>query len=622
MNRTLKCFSAIPVLVLMLTAFLCAQQTPQTVTTTGSSPQDPLVRVLVEKGVITSEEARFIGAGNNQREKLLYLLKQKGVLSNADLDQLNVTPVAAGAQPAATYQPAVLTTVSTTSKPQKEAEPKPPAPKFVPAVAPLRVLQLEPAKKDGLIPDVKLGSGARLKFYGFVKMSVVHDTSSPYGNDFPLPGFIGSVDTGPNTGSEFHVKARSTRLGASFEWPDLSPNLSITGKVEFDFEGNFSRVNNRNISSIRSSMPSMRLAYGRLDYKTSDRTSVFALFGQDWTPFGSSTLPNLLETTGLGIGFGTLYERDPQVRVGLFHNFGGDRKFGIGPEFAVVTPSSGLLPTDLGNQLGYGERQGPDAARPELQGRLVFQWQLDKAPGVVPAQFIISAMNGERRIYVAKAAIPVAAQSAFPNGTSVSSKQDGVSLEMQLPTRYVTLLAKYYNGEDLRFFFANGLYSTYTDTTGLTGLVTATGVDGNTITLGSNGTAYVVAPQRPVRTQGGFVNLGFPLGRIFHADPAGRNAGWQMYLHYGIDDPYARDVHRAPVVAADSLGNRDRSNMFAGTLFWKINSLVTFGYEESYYHTSVSGAGAGPTYVAPVWNGGVTSSWHDVRSEFSTIFSF
>jgi hypothetical protein len=41
-----------------------------------------------------------------------------------------------------------------------------------------------------------------------------------------------------------------------------------------------------------------------------------------------------------------------------------------------------------------------------------------------------------------------------------------------------------------------------------------------------------IAPQRPVRAQGGFVNLGFPLSRVFNADAAGRNARWTLYLHY------------------------------------------------------------------------------------------
>ena len=55
----------------------------------------------------------------------------------------------------------------------------------------------------------------------------------------------------------------------------------------------------------------------------------------------SSTLPNLFETTGLGVGFGTLYTREPQFRVGAEHNFGN---FKIGPEFAIVLPAFGNIP--------------------------------------------------------------------------------------------------------------------------------------------------------------------------------------------------------------------------------------------------------------------------------------
>jgi hypothetical protein len=626
MNRRMYVGCVVLALIVAITPLVLAEEeskpaaTPAS--TTAASASDPLVRVLLSKGVITAEEANYISSGSsaNQREKLLYLLKEKGLLTRSEVESLD-TPAAP--QPNAEYRNAVLTTTASAPAQQKPAEkPKPPKPTIIPAVVPLRVLQLEPSKKDGLIPDVKLGSGARLKFYGFLKLSSIYDTSSPYGNDFPLPGFIGSMDTGPNAGSEYHLKARSSRMGVMFEWPDISDKLSFTGKLEMDFEGNFTRVNNRNISSIRSSQMGIRLAYGRLDYKVNPNTSLFALFGQDWTPFGSSTLPNLLETTGLGIGYGTLYERDPQIRVGMFHVLGGARKFSIGPEFAIVLPSSGLPPTELANQLGYGERQGPDSSRPQIQGRLVFQWQLDTAPGVAPAQFIISAMNGERQVDVAASGIPAAATTYFPRGTTVTSKQDGVSFEAQLPTRFMTLIAKYYQGSDLRYYFADGLYSTFTDTTGLTGTATGTGVDGSSVVFGSNGTAYVVAPQRPVRVAGGFVNLGFPLGRIFHADPASRAASWQLYLHYGIDDPYSRDVRRAPAVAATSLGNRDRSDLSAATLYWKANSLVTFGLEESYYHTKLSGPGLGPVYTAPVWNNGLASSWHDLRTEFSTIFTF
>jgi hypothetical protein len=67
------------------------------------------------------------------------------------------------------------------------------------------------------------------------------------------------------------------------------------------------------------------------------------------------------------------------MRFGWTHDFGG---FKLMPEVAAVLPSSGNVPTgaaNLGSQLGYGERQGPDSARPTVEGRIVAQFQLDHA---------------------------------------------------------------------------------------------------------------------------------------------------------------------------------------------------------------------------------------------------
>jgi hypothetical protein len=492
------------------------------------------------------------------------------------------------------------------------------------------VLQTEPSKKDGMIPDIKLGSGARMKFYGFVKASTVFDTSSPYGNDFPLPGFIGSVDTGPHAGGEFHVKARAMRLGNSFEWPDISQRLTLTGRFEYDFEGNFSRVSNRNISSIRSSMASIRLAWGRLDYKLNDSSTLYAVFGQDWTPFGSSTLPNIVETTGLGIGYGTLYERSPQTRFGVAHNFGGSRKLLIAPEIAVVMPTSGNPPPVIDNQLAYGERQGPDSVRPNIQGRVLTQWIFDSAPGVAPAQFIVSFMNGKRQVNISSASLSAAQKVSYPLGVDVSSGQWGATAEVQLPTRYVTAIAKYYAGADLRYFFGTGLYSTFNDVTGLTNVSSVTTVDGSAVLFGTNSSGKVVfAPQRAVHGQGGFVNLGFPLGRIFHADPTGRAAGLQAYIHYGVDDPDSTDVRRVGVTTTGpSAGlpqnGRDRSDAVIGTLLWKLNPYLTLGFEQSQYRTKMSGGAAFGTVVggAPIWEGVPVRQWHDNRTEFATVFTF
>ena len=93
-----------------------------------------------------------------------------------------------------------------------------------------------------MIPDIKLVSRANVKIYGLVKASSIYDSSSPYGTDMPLPGFINvmttngamAFDPGPTGGSEFHIKARFLRLGTNFEWPEISKNTSVTGKLEFD----------------------------------------------------------------------------------------------------------------------------------------------------------------------------------------------------------------------------------------------------------------------------------------------------------------------------------------------------------------------------------------------------
>jgi len=152
----------------------------------------------------------------------------------------------------------------------------------------------------------------------------------------------------------------------------VAVNAVITGRLEVDFEGDFTRVNNRNISSIRSSQPSLRLAWARIDRRFNERITGFALFGQDWTPFVSSTLPNTIENTNFGgIGYGGACERAPQIRTGFNYNFGGARSWKIQPEFAIVFPAFGDVPTNVADQLGFGERQGADGNQPASQGRVV-----------------------------------------------------------------------------------------------------------------------------------------------------------------------------------------------------------------------------------------------------------
>ena len=575
---------------------------------------DPLIRVLVAKGVLTTDEARSINTSGNpaeQRDRLAVLLRDKGLITETEFEAVRTVAASAGATSSTVAPPAERAGVT---KPEgSQATQKTPAPTVIAAVAPLRLLQVDPPKREGLIPDLKLGSGARVKLYGFFKTSIIHDTSSPQGNDFPLP--LLAADTGPNSSPEFHLKARAFRFGANFEWLDPAPKTIITGRLEFDFEGDFTRVNNRNISSIRSSQPSIRLAWARIDRQLTENTTGFVLFGQDWTPFASSTQPNTVENTNFGgLGYGAPYTRAPQVRFGFNYNAGGSRSLKFQPEFAIVLPAFGNLPANVGDQLAFGERQGADSQRPAIEGRFVTQWQLDKAQGVVPAQFIVSFEHQQRRAIVTAAGVPAAFRAAFPSGVEVDSTSLGYTAEIQLPTRVVTLVGKYYNGSDLRWFFAGQLLSHFNDTAGLTNTVAVPSIDGaDTVVFGLAGGTSAVAPQRPVRAQGGFIQLGFPLSRIFDADASGRNAGWTAYVYYGYDQATARDVRRFGGGARGS-----RSDLFLGSLQYKLNTFVAFAYEQGYYRTRA----ANRVGALPLFRGVPSYATHNVRSEFATIFTF
>jgi hypothetical protein len=54
-------------------------------------------------------------------------------------------------------------------------------------------------------------------------------------------------------------------------------------------------------------------------------------------------------TTGLGLGFGTLYERAPQFRFGVGHKLDGARNLFIQSEIAIVMPAYGNDPKSMDN---------------------------------------------------------------------------------------------------------------------------------------------------------------------------------------------------------------------------------------------------------------------------------
>src|SRR5579859_312355 len=600
--------------------------------TAGDANVTALLGVLVMKGVLAPTEANAIRDASpaGQFQALVETLARKGLVSAEDLSAVNASPgTMALATQAATQAPA--------------------APAIIPAVAPLRVLPIDLPKQGGMIPDIKLGSGANIKIYGFYKASAVSDTASSGGptfgsQDWPLPLLL--ADTGPTSDPQVHIKARQFRIGAQTEWVPKGSDFTVTGRVEGDFEGDYTNVNNRNISGSARSQFSLRLAWVRFDRKIGD-TPWFAEFGEDWSLLGSSTLPSLFETTGLGVGMGSLYERMPLFKTGVqFHT--GDLK--IQPEFGIVMPTAGSAGLTIDQRSRFGDRAGAESNQPGLEARVVFQFPLDKSwKGVAPAQIIFSGHHARMNEIIphAKQTLPssftftpvctpngdgtitcdpvtVPATTLFTNvnsqnvgfttantilnapnctessgtcnlsqisftgdglarGTQVGNSQNIWTAEVQLPTPWVTFVAKYYRGTDMRFFFGGQLNDVYNlNTFPETGLVgtgisesgrsinfgCADGISAGTGIIDCQGSPVQSAILEPVAGSGGFGELSFPLSRIFNARPEGPNSGWVLHLGYGTDRAkYSDSAH------GNHLG---RTDLDTASITYRLNKWVTF----------------------------------------------
>jgi hypothetical protein len=644
---------------------------PSLTATPGNANVTALLGVLVKKGVLGAAEADAIrnAAPEAEFQLLVEALNRKGVLSAADLSAAG----APAAQPAAPVAPVEARESASSSlagpeaSPQPQTQPQtpipsrvagelpPPPPSVVGAVIPVRVFPID-APKTGGLAGIKAGP-ITLAPYGFIKATVVHDSSDPNGDDFPFPGIWltagpnSTFNTGPTKDPEVHVKARSTRFGLNVEWPDMSKNLTLTGKIEGDFEGNFSEVDNRDVSSIRSNEPQLRLAYVRLDYHASDTFDVFFLGGQDWTLFGSGALENIVETTFNGAFWGNIWERSPQMRGGFIWTLDKQHHVNLEPQFGIMMPSTGQILklglSGLAGQLGEGEREGADSDRPEWEGRVALSYQLDPAKGVAPAQIALAGFHSRRTSIVPNSSyvcdgganvLACSLESAFPNGFQASSPQWGGQIVAQIPTRWFTLVATGYRGGDLRFYFGGQINTFATDVARLTAvsgpyvaadggpLVAAGGaVLGCTAALVGgacpSGDA-VVAPQRPIRSFGGFVQLGLPLSRWFNADPKGHNAGWQLLFTIGKDQVNDHDLNNPGYVAAYNGGGTAPLPMLMGktaigTVYYKFNNWCQFAFEQSVYATRMKD---GLTIYTIA--GQPSNEWQDHRSEFGPIFTF
>jgi hypothetical protein len=657
-------------LTLLTSVFALALAVMAQMQETHTTNNNPLALLLESKGILSPGEVAMVNQSSSPEEansRLAQLLVEKGLISQ---QEYTATVAAVNMDSSGPRLVDAVLHSSNMVQSSSAMPATPPPPSFIPAVAPVRVLPIDLPKQGGLIPDIHLGSGANVKLYGFFKASAIKDTASSGGptfgdQDWPLPMLIGG-DTGSTSDPSFHLKARSTRAGAQFEWVPKHSDFTITARVEADFEGDYTDVSNRNISSVRSSQFDLRYAYMRLDHKLGT-LPWFVEFGQDWSLM-SSSLPSLFETTGLGVAMGSLYERIPQFKTGVqFHT--GDLK--IQPEFAIVLPVAGSSALTPDQRARFGDRAGSDSDQPGVEARLVFQFPLSHSwKGVAPAQFIVSGHHARMNEIIPHAAqLPTSVtctvlpctidvfttattpnlgfttsttilnatntasctgaactlEQLFPVGTQVGNPQNVWTTELQLPTPWVTFVGKFYKGDDLRFFFGGQLNDVWSNLGSNNLFEVGNGVSesGRAILFGCSGGTTAGQPAATVNCQntpvqsailqpvggfGGFTELSFPLSRIFHANPEGHNAGWVLHLQYGTDRGKASDVRHG--------NNLARTDLDTASITYKMNSWVSFVNETSYIVTHAA------TLDSEKFAGYLVTQAHDWRQEFGPIFTF
>jgi hypothetical protein len=282
---------------------------------------------------------------------LARILREKGVITNSDLEKLESSPSAERVRVLASLLEAkgVLsaTEVATVIKaPMAMAVVQPQTPAKGPEAA-------SPA------PAVTSQNKVPVTVYGTILLNAFFDTSLNNIEDIPLFASKKGSDPFPNDKS-FAMTARQSRLGLRFQGPDLM-GAKVSGQVEVDFFGGKAALGN----GINMDLLRLRLALGRLDW-----TNFSLVAGQDWSVFAPLN-PTSLASYAIPAmsGSGNPWIRTPQIRAEVRHGLSDAAK--LQWQIAATDPDVGDYQTAqflTTRTPGIGER----GRMPGLDSRLGF----------------------------------------------------------------------------------------------------------------------------------------------------------------------------------------------------------------------------------------------------------
>jgi len=257
-----------------------------------------------------------------------------------------------------------------------------------------------------------LWSSLDVQFYGYIKADAAYDTSRVTPGNYIV--WVDNEATNDND-NEFNLTANQTRLGLKINGPK-SNGLETSGRVEFDFYGNYADENKPKIQ--------MRHAYLQVLWPES-RFSILAGQTSDViSPLNPSTLNYTVLWDGGNIGY-----RRPQIRL--------TKELTVSPPQTTLNLQGAITRTIGRAVIGAGapSESGEDAGFPTLQGRagLSFPW-LEAGPTTVG----VSAHWGQEEYDITAA------------GASRDFDSWSVNLDVQQPIcKQMTVKAELFAGENL-----------------------------------------------------------------------------------------------------------------------------------------------------------------------------
>ncbi len=272
-----------------------------------------------------------------------------------------------------------------------------------------------PAAPQELPARKGLWSNLDVQLYGYVKGDASYDSSRTTSGNFVL--YVDSEAT-RDSDNEFNLTANQTRLGLNIGGPE-SETMRASGKVEFDFYGNYASENKSKIQ--------MRHAYMTLLWPQWDLTVIAGQTSDVVSPLVPTTLNYTVLWDAGNIGY-----RRPQIRLTKGLPLG--EKTALKFEGAMARTIGRTTPADP-----TLTESGEDAGFPTLQGRVSMAFPF---VGPKPAAVGISGHYGQEEY------------DLDATGRHVDFDTRSVCLDVTVPVaKWLTLQGELFSGENLDSYF-------------------------------------------------------------------------------------------------------------------------------------------------------------------------